>query len=246
MSPTTNLDSIKKPIKKTKAYKAIGKNINYRSVKGYPNTQNIAVNLAAQVFLAEEYVRRGLPQEFAKTAESNPAQILLYAAKKVERELTPCYWLASAETRCEPGIGRRERGGLHGPDDIRTPGQPLPDDRRCAGQREREKVEDAFQGGRRLRHPERAAQNRHLSPVLLSIGAGTVTIADLPRGIVGRRRDHAHLMPLVREPGRHFAGIFADADEFRGKVQAQDENFHRSPFNRLIAPLKRVEKLGFY
>ncbi|MDJ0713941.1 MAG: hypothetical protein QNJ54_06950 [Prochloraceae cyanobacterium] len=95
MSPTTNLDSIKKPIKKTKAYKAIGKNINYRSVKGYPNTQNIAVNLAAQVFLAEEYVRRGLPQEFAKTAESNPAQILLYAAKKVERELTPCYWLAS-------------------------------------------------------------------------------------------------------------------------------------------------------
>ncbi len=52
MSPTTNLDSIKKPIKKTKAYKAIGKNINYRSVKGYPNTQNIAVNLAAQVFLA--------------------------------------------------------------------------------------------------------------------------------------------------------------------------------------------------
>jgi len=91
---TTNLDSIRKPIKATKAYKAIAKNINYRSIKGYTNTQNIAVNLAAQVFLAEKYISQGLPEKLAYTAESNSAQILLYAAKNVKKELTPCYWLS--------------------------------------------------------------------------------------------------------------------------------------------------------
>ena len=92
---TTNLDSIKKPIKRTKTYKAISKNLNYRSPKGYPNTKNIAVNLASQVIIAEQYLEGKLPKDLAHTAESRPSQIFLYAAKRVEQELVPCYWLAS-------------------------------------------------------------------------------------------------------------------------------------------------------
>ena len=103
---TTNLDSIKKPIKKTKAYKAISKNLNYRSPKGYPSTQNIAVNLASQVIIAEQYVEGKLPKDLAHTAESAATQIFLYAAKKAEQELIPCYWLASelAESLIETDI----------------------------------------------------------------------------------------------------------------------------------------------
>ena len=103
---TTNLNSIKKPIKRTKAYKAISKNLNYRSPKGYPNTQNIAVNLASQVIIAEQYVEGKLPKDLAHTAESAATQIFLYAAKKAEQELVPCYWLASelAESLIETDI----------------------------------------------------------------------------------------------------------------------------------------------
>ncbi len=92
---TTNLDLIQKSIKKTKAYKAISKNINYRACKGYPTPQNIAVNLAAQIMITEQHLDKGLPKELVHTAESKPAKIFLYAAKKVKKELTPCYWLAS-------------------------------------------------------------------------------------------------------------------------------------------------------
>lgn len=103
---TTNLDLIKKSIQKTKTYKAISKNINYQSVKGYSTTQNIAVNLASQVLIGEQYLSGNLSKELAHTAESIPAKILLYAAKKVEKELTPCYWLASelAESLIETDI----------------------------------------------------------------------------------------------------------------------------------------------
>ena len=103
---TTNLDLIKKPIKKTKAYKAISKNINYRSASCYTTTQNIAVNLAAQVAIAEQYLDGSLPKELAHTAESTPTQIFLYAAKRAEQELIPCYWLASelAESLIETDI----------------------------------------------------------------------------------------------------------------------------------------------
>ena len=92
---TTNLDEIKKPIKKTKAYKAINKNINYRSVKNYTNTQNIAVNLAAQIMIAEQYLDGNLAKELTQTAKSFSAKMFLYAAKKAENELVPCYWLGS-------------------------------------------------------------------------------------------------------------------------------------------------------
>ncbi|BAZ47105.1 hypothetical protein NIES4102_41510 (plasmid) [Chondrocystis sp. NIES-4102] len=92
---TTNLDLIKNSIKKTKEYKAISKNLNYNAVKGYSNTQNIAVNLAAQVIISKQYKTGSLPKDLAHTAESIPTQILLYAAKKAEYELVPCYWLAS-------------------------------------------------------------------------------------------------------------------------------------------------------
>ncbi|MGK7949914.1 MAG: hypothetical protein AB4368_14295 [Xenococcaceae cyanobacterium] len=103
---TTNLDLIKNSIKKTKAYKAISKNLNYRSCKGYSNTQNIAANLAAQVIIAEQYLDGLLPKELAHTAESTPTKIFLYAAKKAEHELVPCYWLASelAESLIETDI----------------------------------------------------------------------------------------------------------------------------------------------
>ncbi|BAZ47093.1 hypothetical protein NIES4102_41390 (plasmid) [Chondrocystis sp. NIES-4102] len=102
----TNLDSIKKPIKRTKAYKAISKNLNYRPCKGYPSTQNIAVNLAAQVMIAEQYLEGKLPKDLAHTAESTPTKIFLYAAKCASRELVPCYWLASelAESLIETDI----------------------------------------------------------------------------------------------------------------------------------------------
>ena len=92
---TTNLDLIKKSIQKTKAYKAISKNLNYRACKGYPTTKNIAANLAAQVIIAEQYQRGELSKELAHTATSTPTQIFLYAAKRAEQELIPCYWLAS-------------------------------------------------------------------------------------------------------------------------------------------------------
>ena len=78
---TTNLDLIKKSIQKTKAYKAISKNLNYRACKGYPTTKNIAANLAAQVIIAEQYQRGELSKELAHTATSTPTQIFLYAAK---------------------------------------------------------------------------------------------------------------------------------------------------------------------
>ena len=103
---TTNLDSIKKPIKKTKAYKAIASNLNYRKCKGYPSTQNIAVNLASQVIIAEQYLEGKLPKDLAHTAESTPTKIFLYAAKQAEHELIPCYWLATelAESLIETDI----------------------------------------------------------------------------------------------------------------------------------------------
>ena len=103
---TTNLDLIKKSIQKTKAYKAISKNFNYRACKGYPTTKNIAANLAAQVIIAEQYQRGELSKELAHTATSTPTQIFLYAAKKAEAELVPCYWLASelAESLIETDI----------------------------------------------------------------------------------------------------------------------------------------------
>jgi hypothetical protein len=103
---TTNLELIKKSIKKTKEYKAISKNLNYNSVKGYSNTQNIAANLAAQVIIAKQYLDGSLPKELAHTAESIPTQVFLYAAKKAEHELIPCYWLASelAESLIETDI----------------------------------------------------------------------------------------------------------------------------------------------
>ena len=92
---TTNLDLIKDSIKKTKEYKAIARNLNYRSLKGYPTTQDIAANLAAQVIIAKQYLDGSLPKELAHTAESIPTQIFLYAAKCASHELVPCYWLAS-------------------------------------------------------------------------------------------------------------------------------------------------------
>lgn len=92
---TTNLDTIKKQIKKTEAYKAIIKNLNYSSAKGYPSTQNIAANLAGQILIAEQYLQGKLPKNLAHTAESVATQIFLYAAKKAENEPVPCYWLAS-------------------------------------------------------------------------------------------------------------------------------------------------------
>ena len=103
---TTNLDLIKKPIKKTKAYKAIARNLNYRSCKGYPSTQNIAVNLASQIIIAEQYLEGKLPKDLVHTAESTPTKIFLYAAKRAEHELVPCYWLASelAESLIETDI----------------------------------------------------------------------------------------------------------------------------------------------
>lgn len=103
---TTNLDLIKNSIKKRKEYKVISKNLNYRTCKGYPNTQDIAANLAAQVIIAKQYLDGLLPKELAHTAESVPTQILLYAAKKAEHELLPCYWLASelAESLIETDI----------------------------------------------------------------------------------------------------------------------------------------------
>ena len=90
---STNLDEIKKPIKKTKAYKAISKNLNYRSCKGYSDTKNIAVNLAAQIAIAQEHLKGNLSNELTHTAAGFSASMFLYAAKKVENELTPCYWL---------------------------------------------------------------------------------------------------------------------------------------------------------
>lgn len=103
---TTNLDSIKKPIKRTKAYKAISKNLNYRTPKGYPDTKNVAVNLAAQIMIAEQYLEGKLPKDLAHTAANPASQIFLYAAKKAEQELVPCYWLASelAESLIETDI----------------------------------------------------------------------------------------------------------------------------------------------
>ena len=102
----TNLDSIKKPLKKTKAYKAIARNLNYRSVKGYSSTQNIAVNLASQAIIAEQYLEGKLPKDLAHTAESTATQIFLYTAKQAEQERIPCYWLASelAESLIETDI----------------------------------------------------------------------------------------------------------------------------------------------
>ena len=103
---TTNLDLIKKSIQKTKAYKAISKNLNYRACKGYPTTKNIAANLAAQVIIAEQYQRGELSKELAHTATSTSTQIFLYAAKCASQELIPCYWLASelAESLIETDI----------------------------------------------------------------------------------------------------------------------------------------------
>ena len=43
-------------------------------------------------------------------------------------------------------------------------------------------------------------------------------------------------MPLLGKPGSHLAGIFADADQFRGKVQAQDQYLHRLFTDKLIMP----------
>ena len=92
---STNLDEIKKPIKKTKAYKAISKNLNYRSCKGYPSTQNIAVNLAAQIAIAQQYLDGNLSGELTHTAAGFSAKMFLYAAHQAENQLVPCYWLAS-------------------------------------------------------------------------------------------------------------------------------------------------------
>ena len=82
-----------------------------------------------------------------------------------------------------------------------------------------------------LRHPKRATKDGHPAPALLLIALGIMALAHFPGGIVGRCRDHANLMPLLGKPSRHLAGIFTDADELGGEIQAQNEDLHRLPFD---------------
>ncbi|MDJ0726228.1 MAG: hypothetical protein QNJ38_14030 [Prochloraceae cyanobacterium] len=90
-----DLDSIRNPIRTTKAYKAIAKNINYRSPKQYETTQNIAVNLASAIVLAEHSKIQGLPKSLAEKINTPASYVFIDVARNVQKRLTPCYWLAS-------------------------------------------------------------------------------------------------------------------------------------------------------
>jgi len=51
-------------------------------------------------------------------------------------------------------------------------------------------------------------------------------------------------MPLLAEPSGKLAGIFTDANEFRGKIEAQNQYFQRRSFDKIVAPIVKKQTIG--
>jgi hypothetical protein len=59
---------------------------------------------------------------------------------------------------------------------------------------------------------------------LEAVAGGAVGRVDAPVGVVGRCGDDADLVAAGGEPGAHLGGVFADAGELGGVVEAVDKD----------------------
>ena len=80
----------------------------------------------------------------------------------------------------------------------------------------------------RARQPNGAAQHPHTAHGLAPPCPGSVSGADPPFRVVGRRRDHAHLVAAFAQPRDEISGIPPHARELRRKVETEDEDLHRA------------------
>jgi hypothetical protein len=154
-------------------------------------------------------------------------------------------WCASYGSG-QQGDGRGEQCRFDGEDQIRPPASLAQHDREAA-QREGEKMQYAAKAGGASRNPERSAIHGGLGKPRLRAGVGAarqarfgavlrtplpaieasaVAFVNTPVGVVGRRRDDAHLMTAPGEPRRHLPRVFANAREFGGVVETIDKNSH--------------------
>ena len=65
-----------------------------------------------------------------------------------------------------------------------------------------------------------------------------------PVWVVRRGRDNAYFVSAERQPFSHFAGVFADARELGGKVDAVEEDLHAKDGPRSFASLTLATEPG--
>jgi hypothetical protein len=98
-------------------------------------------------------------------------------------------------------------------------------------------------------NPDRAAPGSHAFACLDAPRQAVIPAGHAPLGIEGRRRDHAHVMPLGGQPLGQFTRILADACWDGREEDAVDENSDSSPPRlspsehhvRLNRPTSRIE-----
>ena len=106
-------------------------------------------------------------------------------------------------------------------------------------------MDQTLQTGRLDRHPKRTPENnqslrpvtttrpviarrrsRRSNPFLPRITRTGITFANLPIRVIRGSSHHPNLMPTGSKPCGHFAGVFADASQFRREIERIQKNFH--------------------
>ena len=121
----------------------------------------------------------------------------------------------------EEGEGGSEEGGLDGPDDLGLP-EDLTEQGGEAAEGEGGEVNHALEAGGFFGDVERGAEDLWVAG-LGFVGVAEV-FADAPGGVVRGGGDDVEVVAPGGEPCGHFAGVFADAGELGGEVEAVDED----------------------
>ncbi len=165
-----------------------------------------------------------------------------------------CTWSQETAPGCagdEKCDWSSEKSRLHRKDHVRLP-EALPKHHRQAAKHEGEQMHHALEAGGLGRERRAACGTTSGSPGLRSVPVelAAVVFADAPGRVIGRRCRRARTSwPRRAKPGCHLAGVFTDACQFWGVVEAVDQNSHCIAVYRTrgfcqIAFLLR-ERLGF-
>jgi hypothetical protein len=132
--------------------------------------------------------------------------------------------LGMAELRGQEPDRRGEQGGLDDQDDVRPMLQGLVDEHRGGAEREghrREKAPDALHAPAQQ---QRAAKDLYAAQAFLRPRVRLVAGTDRPARIMRRRRDDRDIVTLRGDVCADLARVAADPGDFRGVVDAVDQN----------------------
>src|SRR5258706_1299490 len=97
---------------------------------------------------------------------------------------------------------------------------------------------------RGLRHPKGHSPTVNTAPLLASEWRPQVLSIGLPRRVIGGCCDHAHRVPVIGKPCRHFARVFSNARRLGRKIRAVNQYPHVLNLQGSAARASRYDNLS--